>query len=170
MSTFQPPRPWIASYAAGVPEDLSPVDGSLVDIVAASARDYPDAPALQFFGRETTYAQLQSAIERAAAGAALVVSAAVILGFDAQSGVNLWHAPLPSWLLGGIGIISTFAALLIVVLLPIGGLRITDALGWILGPVVVWIITALCTVVLPLLLIKREVREAAALRAAAKKR
>ena len=68
MSTFQPPRPWIASYAAGVPEDLSPVDGSLVDIVAASARDYPDAPALQFFGRETTYAQLQSAIERAAAG------------------------------------------------------------------------------------------------------
>ena len=40
----------------------------------------------------------------ATAGAALVVSAAVILGFDAQSGVSLWHAPLPSWLLGGIGI------------------------------------------------------------------
>ncbi|OZB85201.1 hypothetical protein [Microbacterium sp. 13-71-7] len=73
-------------------------------------------------------------------------------------------------LLGGIGIISTFVALLIVVLLPIGGLRITDALGWILGPVIVWIITAVCTVVLPLLLIKREVREAAALKAAAKKR
>lgn len=68
MSTFQPPRPWIASYAAGVPEDLPPVDGSLVDIVTASARDYPDAPALQFFGRETTYAQLQTAIDRAATG------------------------------------------------------------------------------------------------------
>ncbi|MGG1910227.1 AMP-binding protein, partial [Microbacterium sp. NRRL B-14842] len=68
MSTFQPPRPWIASYADGVPEDLAPVSGSLVDIVAASARDYPDAPALQFFGRETTYAQLQEAIDRAAAG------------------------------------------------------------------------------------------------------
>ncbi len=40
----------------------------------------------------------------ATAGAALVVSAAVILGFDAQSGVSLWHAPLPSWLLGGIGL------------------------------------------------------------------
>ena len=40
----------------------------------------------------------------ATAGAVLVVSAAVILGFDAQSGINLWHAPLPSWLLGGIGI------------------------------------------------------------------
>ncbi|TFB17958.1 long-chain fatty acid--CoA ligase [Microbacterium sp. 3H14] len=68
MSTFQPPRPWIASYAGGVPEDLPPVDGSLVDIVTASARDYPDAPALQFFGRETTYAQLQTAIDRAATG------------------------------------------------------------------------------------------------------
>lgn len=68
MTTFQPPRPWTASYAAGVPEDLAPVEGSLIDIVAASARDYPDAPALQFFGQETTYAQLQEAIDRAAAG------------------------------------------------------------------------------------------------------
>ena len=33
-----------------------------------------------------------------------LVSAAVVLGFDAQSSVSLWHAPLPSWLLGGIGI------------------------------------------------------------------
>ncbi|WP_424935621.1 MULTISPECIES: long-chain-fatty-acid--CoA ligase [Bacteria] len=68
MTTFVPPRPWTTSYADGVPEDLTPVDGSLVDIVAASARDYPDAPALQFFGRETTYAELQNAIDRAAAG------------------------------------------------------------------------------------------------------
>jgi len=68
MTTFDPPRPWTASYADGVPEDLSPVDGSLVDIVAASARDYPDAVALQFFGKATTYAQMQEAIDRAAGG------------------------------------------------------------------------------------------------------
>lgn len=68
MTTYDPPRPWTASYADGVPEDLAPVSGSLVDIVAASARDYPDAVALQFFGRETTYRQLQEAIDRAAAG------------------------------------------------------------------------------------------------------
>ena len=67
-TTYEPPRPWIASYAAGVPADLEPVTGSLVDIVEASARDYPDAPALQFFGRETSYRALQQAIERAAAG------------------------------------------------------------------------------------------------------
>jgi len=68
MTTFDPPRPWVASYAAGVPEDLAPVQGSLTEIVAASARDYPDAPALQFFGRETSYRQLQEQIDRAAAG------------------------------------------------------------------------------------------------------
>ncbi|WP_125132101.1 long-chain-fatty-acid--CoA ligase [Microbacterium sp. 10M-3C3] len=68
MTTFEPPRPWTASYADGVPEDLGPIEGSLVDIVDASARDYPDAPALQFFGRETTYRSLHEQIERAAAG------------------------------------------------------------------------------------------------------
>jgi long-chain acyl-CoA synthetase len=68
VSTYEPPRPWIASYAEGVPEDLEPVTGSLVDIVEASARDYPDAPALQFFGRTMSYRELQEAIDRAAAG------------------------------------------------------------------------------------------------------
>lgn len=65
---YDPPRPWISSYAPGVPADLDPVSGSLLDIVAASARDYPDATALQFFGRETSYRELQESIERAAAG------------------------------------------------------------------------------------------------------
>jgi long-chain acyl-CoA synthetase len=68
VTTFVPPRPWTASYAEGVPEELAPVTGSLVDIVAASARDYPEATALQFFGRETSYHDLQQAIDRAAAG------------------------------------------------------------------------------------------------------
>jgi len=68
VTTYDPPRPWIASYAEGVPEDLEPVTGSLVDLVEASARDYPDAAALQFFGRTTSYQSLHDQIERAAAG------------------------------------------------------------------------------------------------------
>ncbi len=68
MTTYHPPRPWIASYAEGVPADLEPVTGSLVDIVEASARDYPEAPALQFFGRTTSYRSLSEQIDRAAAG------------------------------------------------------------------------------------------------------
>ena len=67
MTTYDPPRPWIASYADGVPEDLPPITGSLVDIVATSAREHPDAPALEFFGRTVSYQQLQDRIERAAA-------------------------------------------------------------------------------------------------------
>ena len=67
MTSFDPPRPWTSSYAAGVPEDLEPQTGSLLDIVDASTRDYPDAPALQFFGRETTYSEMSEQISRAAA-------------------------------------------------------------------------------------------------------
>ena len=43
-TVFDPPRPWTASYAEGVPEDLAPISGSLIDLVADSARDFPDAP------------------------------------------------------------------------------------------------------------------------------
>jgi long-chain acyl-CoA synthetase len=68
VSTYDPPRPWIRSYAEGVPADLDPVSGSLVDIVAASAHEDPDAPALQFFGRTTSYRRLYEQIERAAEG------------------------------------------------------------------------------------------------------
>jgi len=66
VTTYDPPRPWIRSYAEGVPADLGEVSGCLTDIVAASARDYPDAPALEFFGRETTYRELQEQIDRVA--------------------------------------------------------------------------------------------------------
>ncbi|MGO1770072.1 MAG: long-chain-fatty-acid--CoA ligase [Microbacterium sp.] len=65
---YDPPRPWTSSYAPGVPEDLEEMSGSLMDLVLDSARDHPDAPALQFFGSETTYRELAAAIERAAAG------------------------------------------------------------------------------------------------------
>lgn len=44
------------------------VAGSLGDIVAESARSYPDAAALEFFGVETTYAELDDAVSRAAEG------------------------------------------------------------------------------------------------------
>ncbi|MEJ1156380.1 MULTISPECIES: hypothetical protein [Microbacterium] len=62
-------------------------------------------------------------------------------------------------LLGGIGIISTLVALLIVVLLPIGGIRITDALSWVLAPVIVWAVTALATLLLPMIFIKKKVED-----------
>jgi len=61
-------------------------------------------------------------------------------------------------LLGGIGIFSTLVALLIVVLLPVGGLRISGALTWVLAPVIVWVVTALATLLLPMLFVKKKVQ------------
>ncbi len=61
--------------------------------------------------------------------------------------------------LGGIGIVSTFVALLIVVLIPGAGLRIDGLLTWILAPVLVWLVTALATWLLPSLFIKKRARE-----------
>ena len=62
-------------------------------------------------------------------------------------------------LLGGIGIVSTFVALLVVVLLPRSGLTIADAMTWVLAPVLVWVVTALATLLLPVLLIRKKVEE-----------
>lgn len=67
------------------------------------------------------------------------------------------YAPV---LMGGIGIFSTLIALVIVVLLPIGGLRIVDATGWLLGAVIVWLVTALGSVLLPLIFLKKRREQA----------
>ncbi|WP_372969724.1 hypothetical protein [Microbacterium sp.] len=64
------------------------------------------------------------------------------------------YAPV---LMGGIGIFSTLIALIVVVLLPIGGLRIVDLAGWLLGSVIVWLITALGSVLLPLIFLRKKV-------------
>ncbi|GGI48681.1 long-chain acyl-CoA synthetase [Agromyces flavus] len=65
-------RPWLASYAPGVPHELPAPSGSLVDLIEASAEAYPDRPALEFFGRVTTYAELLEQVERAAEGLRLM--------------------------------------------------------------------------------------------------
>ncbi|QEE61521.1 AMP-binding protein [Salinibacterium sp. dk2585] len=67
-SLSNPPRPWLANYAPGVPHELELPKGSLLDIVENSVREFPEAPALEFFGSTTTYAQLGEQIDRAAEG------------------------------------------------------------------------------------------------------
>ncbi|MCC8908986.1 long-chain-fatty-acid--CoA ligase [Curtobacterium sp. GD1] len=62
------PRPWLASYAPGVPHDIDEPTGSLYDIVEGSARRFPKKVALEFFKRTTTYAELEEQILRAANG------------------------------------------------------------------------------------------------------
>jgi long-chain acyl-CoA synthetase len=66
------PRPWLASYAEGVPHDIEPQQGSLYDLVRASIEQYGDHVALEFFGATTTYGDLGDQIERAAEGLRLL--------------------------------------------------------------------------------------------------
>ncbi|TWX37239.1 long-chain fatty acid--CoA ligase [Frigoribacterium sp. ACAM 257] len=66
--TIDTARPWLASYAPGVPHDIEPVTGSLLDIVEGTAAEYPKSVALEFFGATTTYAELVDQISRAAEG------------------------------------------------------------------------------------------------------
>ncbi len=66
------PRPWLASYADGVPDDIDPFEGSLYDLVRGSVEQYGGNVALEFFGATTTYSQLGDQIELAAEGLRLM--------------------------------------------------------------------------------------------------
>ncbi|MBW4033215.1 MAG: AMP-binding protein [Acidobacteria bacterium] len=68
MTDAAAPRPWVSSYAEGVPHDIELPTGSLSDLIAASVNEFGDHVALEFFGRETTYAELGEQIDRAAEG------------------------------------------------------------------------------------------------------
>jgi long-chain acyl-CoA synthetase len=70
--TFSPPRPWLASYAEGVPDEIELPEGSLFDLVERSVDEFGDHVALEFFGRTTTYSQLGEQIARAAEGLRLL--------------------------------------------------------------------------------------------------
>lgn len=61
-------RPWLRFYAEGVPAEIPEQQGSLCDIVDASAKAFPSLVALDFFGRTTSYRQLHEQIGRAANG------------------------------------------------------------------------------------------------------
>ncbi|MFC3688069.1 long-chain-fatty-acid--CoA ligase [Aquipuribacter hungaricus] len=63
-------RPWLSSYADGVPAEIDVPDGSLVDLLEDSARRFADRAALDFFGSTTSYARLGEQVGRAAAALA----------------------------------------------------------------------------------------------------
>jgi long-chain acyl-CoA synthetase len=70
--SIKTPRPWLASYAPGVPHDIELPDGSLFDLVEGSARRFGEHVALEFFGATTTYAELGEQITAAAEGLRLL--------------------------------------------------------------------------------------------------
>ncbi|MBM7463654.1 phage holin family protein [Microbacterium dextranolyticum] len=62
--------------------------------------------------------------------------------------------------LGGIGIVSTFVALLVTAIIPNAGLTIGQPWWtWIVAPMIVWVVTAIATFLLPALFLKKKVQE-----------
>lgn len=67
MSFFDD-RPWLDSYADGVPADIAPTTQTLSDMLAASVKRFGGKVALDFFGQTLTYRELGDAVARAANG------------------------------------------------------------------------------------------------------
>jgi len=63
-----------------------------------------------------------------------------------------------SALTGAAGLLSTFIALLVATLVG-DGLSISGVSTWVLGTVIVWLVTMLGALLLPLVLVKKAVRE-----------
>jgi len=73
--------------------------------------------------------------------------------------VNMARKYAPA-VLGGIGLVSTFVALLIASFFP-GGITITGIDTWVLASLIVWLITALGGWLLPLLLLRGKLADPA---------
>jgi long-chain acyl-CoA synthetase len=61
-------RPWLDSYAPGVPHEIDDQTGSLTDLIAESVTTYSQHVALEYFGATTSYESLGDQIDRAAEG------------------------------------------------------------------------------------------------------
>jgi hypothetical protein len=61
-------------------------------------------------------------------------------------------------LLGAVGLLTTYVALLIAALVAPDGLAIDGWQGWILGPVIVWLVTMLATFLLPAVMLKNALQ------------
>jgi len=69
MSTFPyASRPWLSSYAEGVPHEIDEPSQTLSEMLAAAVTRYGAQTALEFFGATTTYRDLGAQVDRAAEG------------------------------------------------------------------------------------------------------
>ena len=59
-------KPWLSSYAQGVPESITMPTQTLVEMLDVSVRRHRRRVALEFFGAETTYAELGEQVSRVA--------------------------------------------------------------------------------------------------------
>ena len=61
-------QPWVKNYQPGVPAEIELPTESLVQMLERSVAEAGGHPALEFFGRRTTYSELGDQVDRAAEG------------------------------------------------------------------------------------------------------
>ena len=61
-------KPWLTSYAPGVPEFIPPVTETLTDMLDGSAEKYRKRPAIDFLGAITNFGDLREQVNRVANG------------------------------------------------------------------------------------------------------
>jgi long-chain acyl-CoA synthetase len=61
-------QPWVKNYQPGVPAEIELPTESLVEMFERSVAEAGDHPAMEFFGRRTSYAKLGEQVDRAAEG------------------------------------------------------------------------------------------------------
>src|SRR5512141_3081424 len=61
-------QPWVKNYQPGVPAEIELPTESLVAMLERSVAEAGTAPALEFFGRRTSYSELGEQVDRAAEG------------------------------------------------------------------------------------------------------
>jgi long-chain acyl-CoA synthetase len=57
-------NPWLAHYDTGVPHEVAVPPITLPELLEQAARQYPNAPAISFFGKTITYAELDTLVSR----------------------------------------------------------------------------------------------------------
>jgi long-chain acyl-CoA synthetase len=68
MPRMSEERPWLHSYPSDVPRSLAPYpEESVFAMLESSARRFPDRPAIAWFGKHLTYAELLGEVERCSA-------------------------------------------------------------------------------------------------------
>ena len=65
-------QPWVKNYQPGVPADIDLPTESLVAMLECSVAEAGSHPAMEFFGRRTTYSELGDQIDRVAEGLRLL--------------------------------------------------------------------------------------------------
>src|SRR6266581_3760069 len=61
-------RPWLGSWPQGVPKSIDYPEISVHELLRRAAKEFGDRPALTFYGKSTSFRDLDAAVDRFAAG------------------------------------------------------------------------------------------------------